>query len=626
MAHDVLISYSTFDKQQADAICNGLESQGIRCWIAPRDVPAGAEYADSIVRAIDAAQVMVLVYSSHTDGSKQVRREVERAVSNGITIMPVRIEAAEMSPVFEYYVGFVQWLDAINPLLEEHIDKLAHELRAVLSGRGGSIPGGGQPAQLAPMPVPTSSPVPQATPGAGNSQDVLISYSTFDKQQADAICNGLESQGIRCWIAPRDMPAGAEYADSIVRAIDAAQVMVLVYSSHADGSKQVRREVERAVSNGITIMPVRIEAAEMSPAFEYYVGSVHWLDAINPPLEEHIDKLARELRAVLSTRAGITQGGVQPAYHGDAREPQYRVGRAMSWPEQDRWRAPSVGDWPPAWASAWGSDRFGLWADLVVGAASQRMRWIEPSGPEGFWMGSPQAERDAISDDSVRQWANGHESEPRLVVVEHGFWLADTPCTTAFWHAVAVGHAQDGDRSPSVDGLQEHPKVELSFDDIEHWLGWIDVPGANKGLLAQLPTEVQWEYAARAGTRTAYWWGDEFDASKANTDVDGDRPSDGSKGATTPVKRYPPNPWGLHDVHGNVWEWCDDAWRERLDGEGGEADPSRRVVRGGSWIDRPVNARSAVRDGGHRGGAPRDRGFRLSLRSPSPGPEAPGAR
>jgi beta-lactam-binding protein with PASTA domain len=138
------------------------------------------------------------------------------------------------------------------------------------------------------------------------AHDVLISYSTLDKLQADAICNRLESQGIRCWIAPRDVPAGSEYAESIVQAIEAAQVMVLIYSAHAEGSKQVRREVERAVHHGITIMPVRIEAAEMSPAFEYYVASLHWLDAINPPLEQHIDKLATDLRAVLDKRA---QGG-----------------------------------------------------------------------------------------------------------------------------------------------------------------------------------------------------------------------------------------------------------------------------------------------------------------------------
>ena len=151
MAHEVLISYSNFDKLQADAICNRLESQGIRCWIAPRDVPVGTNYADSIVQAIEAAQVLVLVYSKHADESDQVKREVERAVSSSIHIMPVRIEDTEMSKSFEYYVGSIHWLDAITPPFEAHIDRLAHDLRALLTSPG--------PTPTPPRPTPDPKPV-----------------------------------------------------------------------------------------------------------------------------------------------------------------------------------------------------------------------------------------------------------------------------------------------------------------------------------------------------------------------------------------------------------------------------------------------------------------------------------
>lgn len=132
------------------------------------------------------------------------------------------------------------------------------------------------------------------------AHQVIISYSNHDKPQADAICNRLESKGIRCWIAPRDVPAGSEYADSIVQAIESSQVLVLVYSANADKSTQVRREVERAVSSEVQIIPVRIDDAKMSHSFEYYVGSIHWLDAITPPLEHHIDKLAAQLKVLLT--------------------------------------------------------------------------------------------------------------------------------------------------------------------------------------------------------------------------------------------------------------------------------------------------------------------------------------
>ena len=161
MAHDAVISYSSRDKLQADAICNRLESRGIRCWIAPRDVGLG-EYAESIVNAIEEAKVMVLVFSANADQSPQVRREVERAVSKGTTIVPVRIEDAEMSKALELYVSSMHWLDAITPPLEQHLDKLADDLSALLAGkRETASPPPQEPAEREPAPVPTASPPPQ---------------------------------------------------------------------------------------------------------------------------------------------------------------------------------------------------------------------------------------------------------------------------------------------------------------------------------------------------------------------------------------------------------------------------------------------------------------------------------
>lgn len=292
----------------------------------------------------------------------------------------------------------------------------------------------------------------------------------------------------------------------------------------------------------------------------------------------------------------------------------------MTWSATDHWRAP-VGNWPPAWASAWGSDRFGLWADLVVNGVTQRLRWIEPSGPAGFLMGSTPAERKAIQHEEAREWADQHEHEPQPIVVEQGFWLADTPCTQAFWVQVA-----DGQNSPSMfqQGTEagQRPVEQVTWDDVQGWFEQLVRHAPETAGLTALPTEVQWEYACRSGTTTAYWWGDEFNDGKANVDVKGDRDWEGSKGATTPVKRYPPNPWGLYDMHGNVWEWCEDIWCERLD-EGGGADPSLRAVRGGSWVDDPGGARSAYRGWRLRTLQNQSQGFRLSLRSPGqvPGPE-----
>jgi formylglycine-generating enzyme required for sulfatase activity len=290
------------------------------------------------------------------------------------------------------------------------------------------------------------------------------------------------------------------------------------------------------------------------------------------------------------------------------------------WPPELAQRAP-LHDFPPAWASAWGDDRYGLWADLVVGGVTQRLRWIEPSMGEGFLMGSTQQERNNIQDKYLRKWANQHETEPQRVVIQHGFWLADTPCTQAFWLAV------EGGENPSrfkegADALRR-PVEQVPFDDDKNGPG---VSGFLQALnqrlpepRAALPSEEQWEYACRADSATVYWWGDDFDPARANVNHT-DQKNLGDKDGTTPVDRYLPNPWGLYDMNGNVWEWTASPWRER-DAAPGQDNPWVRVVRGGSWLNHPCRARSASRGWGDGDGYAHRLGFRFLLRSSSPGSE-----
>jgi hypothetical protein len=132
------------------------------------------------------------------------------------------------------------------------------------------------------------------------AHDVFISYSNIDKKVADATCATLERAGIRCWIAPRDISPGADWGGAIVNAIDHSRVVVLIFSSHANTSPQIRREVERAISAGATVMPVRIEDITPTESLAYYMATVHWLDALTPPLEEHLGKLATAIKALLA--------------------------------------------------------------------------------------------------------------------------------------------------------------------------------------------------------------------------------------------------------------------------------------------------------------------------------------
>ena len=132
------------------------------------------------------------------------------------------------------------------------------------------------------------------------AHDAFISYSSHDKAVADAACALLESRGIRCWIAPRDVTPGMDWGSEIIDAINGARVMVLVYSASANESGQIRREVERGVHKGIPIVPFRIEDVPMSKSLEYFISAQHWLDALTPPLEQHLDYLARTVTLLLS--------------------------------------------------------------------------------------------------------------------------------------------------------------------------------------------------------------------------------------------------------------------------------------------------------------------------------------
>jgi len=144
--------------------------------------------------------------------------------------------------------------------------------------------------------------------------DVFISYSTRDKQWADAACAVLERHRIRCWIAPRDITPGTEWGASIISGMDASKVMVLIFSAHANESAQVRREVERAIGKGLIVLPFRVENVNPVGAMEYALSNTHWLDGFTPPMEQKLDFLANSVQALRGEdRGGVDQRATPPA-------------------------------------------------------------------------------------------------------------------------------------------------------------------------------------------------------------------------------------------------------------------------------------------------------------------------
>ena len=244
-----------------------------------------------------------------------------------------------------------------------------------------------------------------------------------------------------------------------------------------------------------------------------------------------------------------------------------------------------------------GADPIGCFALMAVDGVEQRLRYIEPGT---FLMGSPGFESDRQSD----------EGPQHQVTLTEGFWLADTTCTQALWQAVMGRNPSHFKDSPDL------PVDSVSWDDVQGFLQRLQklLPA---GCDAVLPTEAQWEYACRAGTQTPYWFGDTLSADQAHVG------QSLGNGKTVPVKARPANGWGLYQMHGNVWEWCEGSRRKY--GAKSEEDPPDgqdsgvRPLRGGSWLNPAGWARSACRLGNLRASRSGFYGFRFALRSIKPG-------
>lgn len=135
------------------------------------------------------------------------------------------------------------------------------------------------------------------------AHDVFISYAHQDRTVANAVCATLEAHGIRCWIAPRDILPGSDWGAAIIDAIQEAKALVLIFSSNSNDSDQIKREIERTVHQGIAVIPFRIEDVLPNKTLEYFISTQHWLDALTPPLEDHMAHLAETITVLLEKKS-----------------------------------------------------------------------------------------------------------------------------------------------------------------------------------------------------------------------------------------------------------------------------------------------------------------------------------
>ena len=229
--------------------------------------------------------------------------------------------------------------------------------------------------------------------------------------------------------------------------------------------------------------------------------------------------------------------------------------------------------WRASWMQTYGEDTFGRWAAVSIAGVEHKFRWCPPGR---FLMGSPETELGRFGDEGPQ-----HEVELTL-----GFWMGEAPVTQRQWEAIA------GSNPSRFKGL-DLPVEAVSWLDCEAWLSKANANTDGLGL--RFPTEAEWEYAARAGTTGATYRGGNDAAT-----LDAIAWYEANSGQTThPVNLKAPNPWGLYDTLGNVWEWCADSRRKYTSARavnpyGGTG--TLRANRGGSWMGGAQCTRPAFRN------------------------------
>jgi formylglycine-generating enzyme required for sulfatase activity len=470
---------------------------------------------------------------------------------------------------------------------------------------------------------------------------VFISYRRDDaKWQAREIYNKLTQ------VLPRDhvfmdidsIPPGADFVDVLEGWVDQCDILLaLIGPSWIDitDPKTARRrlenpndfvriEIRKGLARGIPVVPILLDGASI-PDDEKLPEDLKRLLRRNAEFVEHrtvdtdVERLIRKLgiaQGVPSANrpSGAPQQKPIATYDRVNREGCIKINAKIVHGAPEGWFKPGAGN------TEWFKDH-DHGPELVV----------VPAG--SFMMGSPTTEPERES------WKKGTESLLHKVTIGEPFAVGRQAVTRGQFAAFVnnSGHKSEGGaaiwkgskweydpqaswRNPRFAQDDSHPVVCVNWNDARAYVAWL---ADKSGKTYRLLTEAKREYVARAGTPTPFWWGSSITSAQANFNGSYVYAGGGSKGefrkATVSAGSFTANPWGLYNVHGNVWEWCEDIWHDSYAGapndgsawtDGG--DQSRRVVRGGAWNYAPRLLRSANRNGFSYGDRDNLLGFRVA--------------
>lgn len=439
------------------------------------------------------------------------------------------------------------------------------------------------------------------------AHDVFISYAVEDKSIADAVCQTLEDAGVRCWYAPRDVPYTVNYEEAIVDALSGSKLMVLVLSSHSNQSAHVKREVQNACREEpqVPVLPFQVENVRLNKSLRYYIGSVNWLSAVTPPLEAHlqvlVDYVQERLPHYQQARDARTQSGQRAKSEIIGKGEEVRLRVEETTPRQ---LAEEMTPTPPR-------KRQGKRPMLLVIIACAALLVLVAfillrNAPEG---GQQTANQTATPTSTLRARDITQTTPPGMAYVPGGVFtmgrnegdeyerpareVTVKPFFIDIYEVANEEYAKfvsETNRQPPPTwtnktyppGESHKPVTGVTWEDARAYAVW-----AGK----RLPTEEEWEFAARGTDGRRYPWGNEWGADLAN--------ADGASRSMSHVGRHKGvSPFGAFDMVGNAWEWTASDMTAYPGGKLPKQPLSgTKVLRGGSYLSNKNQATTTYRLG-----------------------------
>lgn len=277
----IYILYDNNDEGIARNVCGALEYNGLSCWMKSRD--SFNNNVPEIIKAIKDSGLCVVIYSENSRESRFVMNEIDVAFGESIPFLLFKTDAEPLEGANKFFLNKAQCIEAY-PNYTDHYKLLVETCLKSL----------GKSTKNIQIPEKFKS---------GNFHDVFISYSQMDKDIADRICTTLEDNGIKCWIAPRDIKTGENYIDETYDGLNGASIFIPVFSKDYQKSENLKKEVELAFSNEKTILVFRVNSFPENE-FEFYLKSSNWIDAeadLNAGYESIIKTTATLLGKPIST-------------------------------------------------------------------------------------------------------------------------------------------------------------------------------------------------------------------------------------------------------------------------------------------------------------------------------------